>query len=147
MAYGNWSASTWVQVWNNGYYKIEVEWSYKQDPENLKTTYRTTRLRCTSLTQYHSFYGTGNVIAGIGTNTSGSPIGGQSMTVNAGSSAILDLQDVSEEFSHNSDGSISTIYKVYGYLDAGNGGQYYSPTGGWQAVAVSIPKITPVMSL
>lgn len=143
MAYTSWSSSAWVKVWDNTKYKIEVEWSYRQNPVTNKTQYRVTRIRVTSLTAYHSFYTEGASTVGIGTNKNGAPISGYSVNVPIGGSATIDLPDVQEEVSHEADGSLSdenTCY-VYGYFDAGLGAQNSYPTGGWNKAAASIPTI------
>ncbi|WP_434783000.1 hypothetical protein, partial [Faecalibaculum rodentium] len=55
MAYGPWKGSRWRTVWNNGYYRIDVQWDFCQDIENNKTKISMMGQRIASLNGYYSF--------------------------------------------------------------------------------------------
>ncbi len=137
MAYRAWSDYKWQQVWSNGKYAIDVQWRYKQDPVANKTFYSATALRIRSLDSYHSFRSS-SAVAGIATITSDRSTHTVSANVAASSSQTFNLADVGREVNHPSDGSTSGMtLNVHGYFDAGLGGQYDTPTGGWHSPNVA----------
>lgn len=131
-----------IQIYTNSKYAWGVEYSVSQNTAALTSTVTVTRLYCTSLTQYHSFYGTGNITGGIGVNSNYGTTSGLSMTVNIGQTGWLDLADRSDTIAHNSTtGKATATLRVY--LDAGLGGEYTSPVGGWYTTTINLPTITP----
>lgn len=145
MAYTSWTEQ-WLAVWNNEKYRIDVLWGYRQNPATNKTEYRATKLRVTSLTQYHSF-NTGSLVAGVAvhTNTRKTKNFGN-QTVSIGGTTTFDCTDDSREFQHNANGDVpaSSVY-LHFYCVAGIN-QYNTPEVGWTTVEIKnhIPKIDRV---
>lgn len=141
MAYGDWSSSKWKQVWSNGYYKVEVQWRYKQDIINNKTTYAVQQLRVTSLNSLYSFSWT-TCRAGIATMGNDRSTQTVSANVPGGGSDTFNLTDKSREISHSSSGDLSGTYNVHGYFKVNVEGNNL-PNPGWQVANITeeIPNI------
>ena len=140
--WGQWHASTWQSVWNNGCYEIRVLWSYRQDAKSNQTQIRLEQLQCASLTPYHTYHNyegsTSIGVAGVGkvgNSTSASP----SMTVNPNSSYTWDNPDIITTVTHNSDGTWPN--PAGQFMWRANIGQYNTPEVGWSNFYVSVPKI------
>lgn len=142
MAYGSWSSSRWTQVWSNGYYKVEVQWRYRQDVPGNKTEYAVQQLRVTSINSYYSFRTTSATV-GIATITSQHDTQSASVNVTAGGSATVNLSDKSREVAHNSNGVLTSESNVHGYFKANLGGANHVPEFGWAVTEITdlIPDI------
>ena len=142
MAYGSWSSSRWTQVWSNGYYKVEVQWRYRQDVPGNKTEYAVQQLRVTSINSYYSFHSTSATV-GIATITSQHDTQSASVNVTAGGSATVNLSDKSREVAHNSNGVLTSESNVHGYFKANLGGANHVPEFGWAVAEITdlIPDI------
>ena len=140
--WGQWHASTWQSVWNNGCYEIRVLWSYRQDAESNQTQIRLEQLQCASLTPYHTYHNyegsTSIGVAGVG-NVGNSTSASPSMTVNPNSSYTWDNPDIITTVTHNSDGSWPN--PAGQFMWRANIGQYNTPEVGWSNFYVSVPKI------
>lgn len=142
MAYGSWSSSRWTQVWSNGYYKVEVQWHYRQDVPGNKSEYAVQQLRVTSINSYYSFRTTAATV-GIATISSQHDTQSASVNVTAGGSATVNLADKSREVAHNSNGVLTSESNVHGYFKANLGGANHVPEFGWAVTEITnlIPDI------
>lgn len=148
MAYGNWSASKWKNVWSNGYYAIDVMWSYRQDIAANKTQIREEQLRVRSLNTHYYFTYTACQV-GIGDFGGDKYDEVRSVSLTGGGSATLNLTDRSAECAHNADGSwpkgkYAGWYKFNTVLTGNN-----VPNTGWKSFSVDneIPKIARASSV
>ncbi|WP_289687006.1 DUF859 family phage minor structural protein [Faecalibaculum rodentium] len=104
MAYGPWAGARWRTVWNNGYYRIDVQWDYCQDIENNKTKISMMGQRIASLNGYYSFTYTATQ-TGVG-DFNGTLFGEErSVSVGGGGTVVVDCTDRHSEVTHNADGT------------------------------------------
>lgn len=121
MAYGSWTGNKWLEVYNNKFYKIEVEWNYRQDPVNNKTNYRASQLKVTSINSNYTF-SSAKVTAGVGVTTNTRQTANMgSQTVPKGGSITLDVYNDDRELKHNYDGSTPDCWIHY-YFQPGVSG-------------------------
>lgn len=152
MAYGPWKGSRWRTVWNNGYYRIDVQWDYCQDIENNKTKIAMMGQRIASLNGYYSFTHSA-VQTGVG-DFNGTKFGeSRAVSVGGGGTTVVDCTDRHSEFTHNADGTWPSG-KLCGWwrFNVPLGGSHNTPTVGWTAFNIDgeIPTIpratTPTLS-
>lgn len=104
MAYGPWAGARWRTVWNNGYYRIDVQWDFCQDIENNKTKISMMGQRIASLNGYYSFTYTATQ-TGVG-DFNGTLFGEErNVSVGGGGTAVVDCTDRHSEVTHNADGT------------------------------------------
>ena len=106
MAYTSW-INKWIPVWNNTKYRIDAEFGYRQDAVTNKTEYRSTRLRVSSITDYHSFT-TYHLVCGVAVSTNTrktTDFGYTSVAVHG--TTTFDCSDDSRTFEHNTDGTVT----------------------------------------
>lgn len=104
MAYGPWAGARWRTVWNNGYYRIDVQWDYCQDIENNKTKISMMGQRIASLNGYYSFTYTA-VQTGVGDFNGTLFAEERNVSVGGGGTTVVDCTDRHSEVPHNADGS------------------------------------------
>lgn len=152
MAYGPWAGARWRTVWNNGYYRIDVQWSYCQDIENNKTKISMMGQRIASLNGYYSFTHPATQ-TGVG-DFSGTKFGEErNVSVGGGGTTVVDCTDRHSEVTHNADGTWPTG-KLCGWwrFNVPLGGAHNTPTCGWTNFTIDgeIPTIpratTPTLS-
>lgn len=140
MAWGSFAGGRLTEIWNNSKYKAEVRWDYRQDPVANQTEVHVNLIRITSLTSYHTFYNA-YAAAGIGISNVKTE---QTVNANVGVGGSQDFYLVTQTktFNHNSDGSISGDYTLYGYFKA-NINQFNTPEFGWTGkwIGDQIPQI------
>lgn len=136
MAYGSWTAAKWKQVYNNGYYRVDVEWQACKDNVANKVKYRVTRIRCTSLKSAYSFRNTGATL-GIATITAQRRTSKKSVNVPKGGSQIINLTNDERAVSANSSGVVTSECNVHGYYKANLGGQNHVPEIGWKVAEIT----------
>ena len=104
MAYGPWAGARWRTVWNNGYYRIDVQWDYCQDIENNKTKISMMGQRVASLNGYYSFNYTA-VQTGVGDFNGTKFAEERNVSVGGGGTTVVDCTDRHSEVTHNADGT------------------------------------------
>ena len=132
MAYGPWKGARWRTVWNNGYYRIDVQWDYRQDIANNKTMISLKRQRITKLGAY-SFY---NASCQVGFKDFAGKGSGFTASVNLSNATSVEVKpsaSIHSECSHNADGTWPTVLCGWWRFNAGLNGQYHSPTQSWTA--------------
>ena len=141
--WGSWIPGKWQTIWNNGYYEIQVFWSYRQDVYANQTQVCLEKLSNGSLTNYNSYYnneGTAQLgIAGVGdiyNYTTASP----NMTVSPNSWYTWDNPDIYTTVTHNADGSWPN--PAGQFMWKANIGQADTPEVGWSNFYISIPNIS-----
>lgn len=65
MALGQWAGRRWKEVWNNGYYAVDVNWDFAQDIEANATTLAVNGLRVRSIKSGYTF-NFSNCATGVG---------------------------------------------------------------------------------
>ena len=152
MAYGPWKGSRWRTVWNNGYYRIDVQWDFCQDIENNKTKISMMGQRVASLNGYYNFTYSA-VQTGVG-DFNGTLFGEErNVSVGGGGTAVVDCPDRHSEVTHNADGTWPSG-QVWGWwrFNVPLGGSHHTPTVGWTEFNIDgeIPTIpratTPTLS-
>lgn len=151
MAYGPWKGSRWRTVWNNGYYRIDVQWDYCQDIENNKTKISVMGQRVASLNGYYSFTYSA-VQTGVG-DFNGTLFGEErNVSVGGGGTAVVDCTDRHSEVTHNADGTWPSGKAGKWRFNVPLGGAHNTPTCGWTAFNIdgeipTIPRATnPTLS-
>lgn len=151
MAYGPWKGSRWRTVWNNGYYRIDVQWDFCQDIENNKTKISMMGQRVASLNGYYSFTYSA-VQTGVG-DFNGTLFGEErNVSVGGGGTAVVDCTDRHSEVTHNADGTWPSGKAGKWRFNVPLGGSYNTPTVGWTNFTIDgeIPTIpratTPTLS-
>ena len=152
MAYGPWKGARWRTVWNNGYYRIDVQWDYCQDIENNKTKIAMMGQRIASLNGYYSFTYSA-VQTGVGDFNGTKFAEERNVSVGGGGTTVVDCTDRHSEFTHNADGTWPSG-KLCGWwrFNVPLGGSHNTPTVGWTAFNIDgeIPTIpratTPTLS-
>ena len=151
MAYGPWKGSRWRTVWNNGYYRIDVQWDFCQDIENNKTKIAMMGQRVASLNGYYSFTYSA-VQTGVG-DFNGTTFGEErSVSVGGGGTAVVDCADRHSEVTHNADGTWPSGKAGKWRFNVPLGGAHNTPTCGWTHFTIDgeIPTIpratTPTLS-
>ena len=151
MAYGPWKGSRWRTVWNNGYYRIDVQWDFCQDIENNKTKISMMGQRIASLNGYYSFTYSA-VQTGVG-DFNGTTFGEErSVSVGGGGTAVVDCTDRHSEVTHNADGTWPAGKAGRWRFNVPLGGSHNTPTAGWTNFTIDgeIPTIpratTPTLS-
>lgn len=151
MAYGPWKGSRWRTVWNNGYYRIDVQWDFCQDIENNKTKISMMGQRIASLNGYYSFTYSA-VQTGVG-DFNGTTFGEErSVSVGGGGTAVVDCTDRHSEVTHNADGTWPAGKAGRWRFNVPLGGSHNTPTVGWTNFTIDgeIPTIpratTPTLS-
>lgn len=151
MAYGAWAGARWRTVWNNGYYRIDVQWDYCQDIENNKTKISMMGQRIASLNGYYSFTYTA-VQTGVG-DFNGTLFGEErNVSVGGGGTAVVDCTDRHSEVTHNADGTWPTGKAGKWRFNVPLGGANHTPTVGWTNFTIdgeipTIPRATnPTLS-
>lgn len=151
MAYGPWAGARWRTVWNNGYYRIDVQWDYCQDIENNKTKISMMGQRVASLNGYYSFTYSA-VQTGVG-DFNGTLFGEErNVSVGGGGTAVVDCTDRHSEVTHNADGTWPAGKAGRWRFNVPLGGSHNTPTVGWTNFTIDgeIPTIpratTPTLS-
>lgn len=151
MAYGAWAGARWRTVWNNGYYRIDVQWNFCQDIENNKTKISMMGQRIASLNGYYSFTYTA-VQTGVG-DFNGTLFGEErNVSVGGGGTAVVDCTDRHSEVTHNADGTWPTGKAGKWRFNVPLGGANHTPTVGWTNFTIdgeipTIPRATnPTLS-
>lgn len=104
MAYGPWKGQRWRTVWNNGYYRIDVQWDFCQDIENNKTKISMMGQRIASLNGYYSFTYSA-VQTGVGDFNGTKFAEERNVSVGGGGTTVVDCTDRHSEVTHNADGT------------------------------------------
>lgn len=132
---------TWKQVWNNSYYKIEVEYTMTKNVVANTTTFTGTQLRLTSVNSNYSCYNASGTV-GLGVRTDMRATYTKSINVAGGKSQTFNLTNKTITISHDASGkpASGTVY-CHGYVDLGLGGSYHTPSGGWKTAGISVPSI------
>ncbi|WP_304818275.1 DUF859 family phage minor structural protein [Faecalibaculum rodentium] len=104
MAYGPWAGARWRTVWNNVYYRIDVQWDYCQDIENNKTKISMMAQRVASLNGYYSFTYTATQ-TGVGDFNGTLFAEERNVSVGGGGTTVVDCTDRHSEVPHNADGT------------------------------------------
>lgn len=152
MAYGPWAGARWRTVWNNGYYRIDVQWDYCQDIENNKTKISMMAQRVASLNGYYSFTYTATQ-TGVGDFNGTLFAEERNVSVGGGGTTVVDCTDRHSEVPHNADGTWKngTYYGRWRF-NVPLGGAHNTPTCGWTNFTIDgeIPTIpratTPTLS-
>lgn len=151
MAYGPWKGGRWRTVWNNGYYRIDVQWDFCQDIENNKTKISMMGQRVASLNGYYSFTYSA-VQTGVG-DFNGTLFGEErNVSVGGGGTAVVDCTDRHSEVTHNADGTWPSGKAGKWRFNVPLGGSHNTPTVGWTNFTIDgeIPTIpratTPTLS-
>lgn len=151
MAYGAWKGVRWRTVWNNGYYRIDVQWDFCQDIENNKTKISMMGQRVASLNGYYSFTYSA-VQTGVG-DFNGTLFGEErNVSVGGGGTAVVDCTDRYSEVTHNADGTWPSGKAGKWRFNVPLGGSHNTPTVGWTNFTIDgeIPTIpratTPTLS-
>ena len=152
MAYGPWAGARWRTVWNNGYYRIDVQWNYCQDIENNKTKISMMAQRVASLNGYYSFTYTATQ-TGVGDFNGTLFAEERNVSVGGGGTTVVDCTDRHSEVPHNADGTWKngTYYGRWRF-NVPLGGAHNTPTCGWTNFTIDgeIPTIpratTPTLS-
>ena len=151
MAYGPWKGSRWRTVWNNGYYRIDVQWDFCQDIENNKTKISMMGQRVASLNGYYSFTYSA-VQAGVGDFNGTLFPEERNVSVGGGGTAVVDCTDRHSEVTHNADGTWPAGKAGRWRFNVPLGGSHNTPTVGWTNFTIDgeIPTIpratTPTLS-
>lgn len=131
----------WKEVWNNSYYKIEVEYTMTKNVIANTTTFTAKQIRITSV---NSYYSCNNAAGTVGIGVKSDIRGTQTKAINVGDgkSQTIDLYDKTWTIGHNASGTPNNnpVY-AHGYCDVGLGGGYHTPAGGWKTAAISVPSI------
>lgn len=110
---GGWSATTWTTVANNGYYRLSLEWAYRQDTDANKTQFWVGRLGCTNINKLYGY----NCSVAVGLTSIGNIYNYKNTTQTfnlniAGTTAnqwvYYDTGGIYQEVTHNDDGTIPT---------------------------------------
>jgi len=152
MAYGPWAGARWRTVWNNGYYRIDVQWDYCQDIENNKTKISMMAQRVASLNGYYSFTYTATQ-TGVGDFNGTLFAEERNVSVGGGGTTVVDCTDRHSEVPHNADGTWKNgTYYGHWRFNVPLGGAHNTPTCGWTNFTIDgeIPTIpratTPTLS-
>lgn len=152
MAYGPWAGARWRTVWNNGYYRIDVQWDYCQDIENNKTKISMMAQRVASLNGYYSFTYTATQ-TGVGDFNGTLFAEERNVSVGGGGTTVVDCTDRHSEVPHNADGTWKNgTYYGHWRFNVPLGGAHNTPTCGWTNFTIDgeIPAIpratTPTLS-
>lgn len=152
MAYGPWAGARWRTVWNNGYYRIDVQWDYCQDIENNKTKISMMAQRVASLNGYYSFTHTPTQ-TGVGDFNGTLFAEERNVSVGGGGTTVVDCTDRHSEVPHNADGTWKNgTYCGHWRFNVPLGGAHNTPTCGWTNFTIDgeIPTIpratTPTLS-
>ena len=152
MAYGPWAGARWRTVWNNGYYRIDVQWDYCQDIENNKTKISMMAQRVASLNGYYSFTYTATQ-TGVGDFNGTLFAEERNVSVGGGGTTVVDCTDRHSEVPHNADGTWKNgTYYGHWRFNVPLGGANNTPTCGWTNFTIDgeIPTIpratTPTLS-
>ena len=151
MAYGPWKGVRWRTVWNNGYYRIDVQWDFCQDIENNKTKISMMGQRVASLNGYYSFTYTA-VQTGVGDFNGTLFPEERNVSVGGGGTAVVDCTDRHSEVTHNADGTWPAGKAGRWRFNVPLGGSHNTPTVGWTNFNIDgeIPTIpratTPTLS-
>lgn len=152
MAYGPWAGARWRTVWNNGYYRIDVQWDYCQDIENNKTKISMMAQRVASLNGYYSFTYTATQ-TGVGDFNGTLFAEERNVSVGGGGTTVVDCADRHSEVPHNADGTWKNgTYYGHWRFNVPLGGAHNTPTCGWTNFTIDgeIPTIpratTPTLS-
>ena len=152
MAYGPWAGARWRTVWNNGYYRIDVQWNYCQDIENNKTKISMMAQRVASLNGYYSFTYTATQ-TGVGDFNGTLFAEERNVSVGGGGTTVVDCTDRHSEVPHNADGTWKNgTYYGHWRFNVPLGGANNTPTCGWTNFTIDgeIPTIpratTPTLS-
>lgn len=152
MAYGPWAGARWRTVWNNGYYRIDVQWDYCQDIENNKTKISMMAQRVASLNGYYSFTYTA-AQTGVGDFNGTLFAEERNVSVGGGGTTVVDCTDRHSEVPHNADGTWKNgTYYGHWRFNVPLGGAHNTPTCGWTNFTIDgeIPTIpratTPTLS-
>ena len=152
MAYGPWAGARWRTVWNNGYYRIDVQWDFCQDIENNKTKTSMMGQRIASLNGYYNFTYSA-VQTGVGDFNGTKFAEERNVSVGGGGTTVVDCTDRHSEVTHNADGTWPSG-QVCGWwrFNVPLGGAHNTPTCGWTNFTIDgeIPTIpratTPTLS-
>lgn len=152
MAYGPWAGARWRTVWNNGYYRIDVQWDFCQDIENNKTKTSMMGQRIASLNGHYSFTYSA-VQTGVGDFNGTKFAEERNVSVGGGGTTVVDCTDRHSEVTHNADGTWPSG-QVCGWwrFNVPLGGAHNTPTCGWTNFTIDgeIPTIpratTPTLS-
>lgn len=152
MAYGPWAGARWRTVWNNGYYRIDVQWDFCQDIENNKTKISMMGQRIASLNGHYSFTYSA-VQTGVGDFNGTKFAEERNVSVGGGGTTVVDCTDRHSEVTHNADGTWPSG-QVCGWwrFNVPLGGAHNTPTCGWTNFTIDgeIPTIpratTPTLS-
>ena len=151
MAYGPWKGSRWRTVWNNGYYRIDVQWDFCQDIENNKTKIAMMGQRVASLNGYYSFTYSA-VQTGVGDFNGTKFAEERNVSVGGGGTTVVDCTDRHSEVTHNADGTWPSGKAGKWRFNVPLGGAHNTPTVGWTNFTIDgeIPTIpratTPTLS-
>ena len=151
MAYGPWKGVRWRTVWNNGYYRIDVQWDFCQDIENNKTKISMMGQRVASLNGYYSFTYSA-VQTGVGDFNGTLFPEERNVSVGGGGTAVVDCTDRHSEVTHNADGTWPAGKAGRWRFNVPLGGSHNTPTVGWTNFNIDgeIPTIpratTPTLS-
>lgn len=104
MAYGAWHGAVWREVANNGYYAVDCQINYQQDPIANATRISVMGQRVRSLNGYYSFNYSATLV-GIGDFTGTKYPESRNVSVGGGGTTVIDLTDRHTVIGHNSDGS------------------------------------------
>ncbi|MCR0334113.1 hypothetical protein MKA37_23535, partial [[Clostridium] innocuum] len=131
----------WKEVWNNSYYKIEVEYTMTKNVIANTTTFTAKQIRITSVNSYYSCNNAAGTV-GIGVKSDIRGTQTKAINVGGGKSQTIDLYDKTWTIGHNASGTPNNnpVY-AHGYCDVGLGGGYHTPAGGWKTAAISVPSI------
>ena len=131
MAYGPWAGARWRTVWNNGYYRIDVQWDFCQDIENNKTKTSMMGQRIASLNGYYSFTYSA-VQTGVGDFNGTKFAEERNVSVGRGGTTVADCTDRHSEVTHNADGTWpSGQFCGWWRFNVPLGGAHNTPTCGW----------------
>lgn len=151
MAYGAWAGARWTTVWNNGYYRIDIQWDYCQDIANNRTKISMMGQRVASLNGYYSFTYPATQ-TGVG-DFNGTLFGEErNVSVNGGGTTVVDCTDRHSEVTHNADGTWPSGKAGKWRFNVPLGGVHHTPTVGWTNFTVdgqipTIPRATnPILS-